>query len=210
MLQLTSNYISESGSKQTWYGTFSTGGTQSVGNPGVLVDFYISFTVTKTTKPLKVHIAPDTNLLELDGPESNWILANEGDLVNESTSRHLDSYFFHTGLDDGQYSGSGSIDRSYGGTYQFYMGFATGLPEWWLEESGDLATRKIFYGWALFEYSSGKLSVVRSALNTTGGGIYVGTDRVTPVPEPAGGGLALAGALLLLRRRRDPSLRHLT
>ena len=201
VLQLESGEFSGSGLNRTWRGTFSTGGMKTVGESGDTVDFYISFLVTRTMLPSQAHILPDTENLVLDGPESNWILANEGDLIDESTSRHLDSYFFQTGLDDGGYDGSGSIDCDYAGQYRFYMGFATGLPDW-DDETGVHRSRDIFYGWALFEYSGGKVSLVQSALNADGGGIYVGTDRTTPVPEPATGGLALAGALLLLRRRR--------
>ena len=200
--QLTSASFSGSGSGRTWNGTFSTNGQQPVGESGAFVDFYISFVVTRTTgTPVKAKIAPDTEFLVLDGPESNWILANEGDLVDESTSRHLgDSYFFHTAMDDEGYGGTGSIEFLYGETCQFYLGFSTGLPNW---ETGVHCSSDIYYGWALFEYSAGKVSLVRSALNTEGGGIYVGTDRTTPVPEPASCALAFLGAVLLLRRRRN-------
>ena len=201
VLQLTSGEFSGSGLNRTWRGTFSTNGMKPVGESGSSVDFYISFLVTMTMQPWKVHVAPDTEFLELDGPESNWILANEGDLIDERTSRHLDSYFFQTGMDEGEYGGSGSFDCNYAGQHRFYMGFATALPDW-DNETGVHRLRDIFYGWALFEYSEGKLSLVQSALNADGGGIYVGTDRTTPVPEPASGALALVGAVLFLRRRR--------
>ena len=96
ILQLRSGEFSGSGWDRTWRGTFS--GMKTIGEYGAMVDFYISFLVTRTRNPSQAHILPDTEYLVLDGPESNWILANEGDLVNESTSRHLDSYFFQTGL----------------------------------------------------------------------------------------------------------------
>ncbi|MBQ9727930.1 MAG: PEP-CTERM sorting domain-containing protein [Kiritimatiellae bacterium] len=201
VFQLTSSEFRGTGADRTWFGTFSTGGEKTVGEAGVVVDFYVSFVVARTATPATAVISPDTDLLELDGPESNWILAAEGDLVDESTSRHLDSCFFHAGLDDGTYSGSGSVEFPYGETCMFYMGFATGTADW---DTGEHASKNIFYGWAQFEYASGKLSLVRSALNTAGGGIYVGTDRVVPVPEPAAGALALLGCALLLRRRRRP------
>ncbi len=200
VIELTSGEFSGTGADRVWHGTFSTNGQRPVGESGAYIDFYISFVVTRTAStPVKAQIAPDTEFQILDGPESNWILANEGDLVDESTSRHLGSYFFNTGLDEGTYGGSGLVECRLVGGDRFYLGFATGVPDW---DTGEHASRDIFYGWALFECRAGALAVVRSAVNAEGGGIYVGTDRTTAVPEPASGALALLGALLLLRRRR--------
>ncbi len=60
----------------------------------------------------------------------------------------------------------------------------------------------LFFGFLALMVARGTISLVNSALNTEGGGIYVGTDRTTAVPEPTTAGLLLAGALLLLPRRR--------
>ncbi len=60
----------------------------------------------------------------------------------------------------------------------------------------------LFFGFLALMVARGTISLVNSELNTEGGGIYVGTDRTTAVPEPASGALALLGALPLLRRRR--------
>ena len=74
VFQLTSSEFRGTGADRTWFGTFSTGGEKTVGEAGVVVDFYVSFVVARTATPATAVISPDTDLLELDGPESNWIL----------------------------------------------------------------------------------------------------------------------------------------
>ena len=64
----------------------------------------------------------------------------------------------------------------------------------------------VYYGWALFEYSYGRLTLVDSALNTGGGGIYAGTSITVPIPEPSSWALAALGVAALLRRRHSHRL----
>jgi hypothetical protein len=73
----------------------------------------------------------------------------------------------------------------------FYLGF-------WLDADAGGAPSDI-YGWASLVYDGTTLSLVDSAAETTGVGIYAGTH--TPVPEPATGALALAGLVPLVLRR---------
>jgi hypothetical protein len=101
-------------------------------------------------------------------------------------------------LDDGFTAADQSITDDYDSVFRFYLGFAIAGTD---TATGEALQSNVYYGWAQFEYSDGEISVVSSALNTTGGGIYAGTDRTTSVPEPASGALALLGAVLLLRRR---------
>ena len=85
-------------------------------------------------------------------------------------------------------------------TFDFYLGFATAA-----EYTGSWAdpSKYVYYGWAQFTYSKGTITLVNSALNTEGGGIYAGTGITTPVPEPATGILSFLGMVLLLHHRRD-------
>jgi hypothetical protein len=72
----------------------------------------------------------------------------------------------------------------------FYLGFR-------LEY--DVRVGTFAYGWAALRWDGSELSMVDSAAETTGVGIYAGTH--TPVPEPATGALALAGLVPLVLRR---------
>ena len=138
----------------------------------------------------------------------SWVRLEEGDLVDASSTRNRSSYFLHGWLDGSGPSIDGydvraddPIEAPYSSAFTFYLGFATGAEN---DTAPDMTDNwsHVYYGWARFVYARGTISLVNSALNTEGGGIYVGTDRTTAVPEPASGALALLGALPLLRRRR--------
>ncbi len=78
----------------------------------------------------------------------------------------------------------------------FYLGF-------WLDADAGGAPSDI-YGWAALRWDGAALTLVDSAAETTGVGIYAGTYDA--IPEPATAGLLLAGiAAALLRRRRPHS-----
>ena len=134
----------------------------------------------------------------------SFVLAEEGMLADETTTRHLDSYFFNYWMDDQTYlGGTQTVEGRYMPAFDFYLAFCAGQEGEWDERGHTL--EHVWYGWVQIECSRGVLSGVRSALNTAAnGGIYVGTDRTTaPVPEPASAALALAGMALLIRRRRS-------
>ena len=102
-----------------------------------------------------------------------------------------------------EYSGAHAdeaIEVAFTPTVRFYLGFATSV--WGDNEETGALERSVYYGWAQFEWSRGTLSLLNSAINTEGGGIYVGTDRTTPVPEPTSAALAIAGLGLLICRRK--------
>jgi hypothetical protein len=77
----------------------------------------------------------------------------------------------------------------------FYLGF-------WVEGVLDYSDT---YGWASLVWNGTSLTLLDSAMETTGVGLYAGT--YTPVPEPATAGLAWIGlaACVLRRTRRFPS-----
>ena len=145
--------------------------------------------------------AQETSMLEFG---DNWIRVNKGDLVDASTTLHADSYFLH-GVSDpvsGEYDihADETVLGTFESTFRFYLGFATTVN---FEENWDgTFDQHAYFGWAQFEWNNGTLSLVDSAINTEGGGIYAGTDRVTAVPEPSSGLLFCVGIAFLLHRRK--------
>ena len=137
----------------------------------------------------------------------NWVRMNEGDLVDKTTTQNADTYFIHAISDP--VSGACDIHADdiiecpIDASFRFYLGFATSVCIEKYDETG-MFDQRIYYGWAQFEWGNGSLSLVNSAINSEGGGIYVGTDRTTPVPEPSSAAFAVLGVALLLRRRRLP------
>ena len=78
----------------------------------------------------------------------------------------------------------------------FFLGF-------WLDADAGGAPSDI-YGWASLLWDGTELTLVDSAAETTGVGIYAGTYDA--IPEPSAAGLLLVGiAAALLRRRRPHS-----
>ena len=82
----------------------------------------------------------------------------------------------------------GSIQLNYDEPY--YLGFCVGYPQW------DYAD----YGWVEFLFDGDVVSVLSSATERTGLGIYAGTGMA--IPEPATAGLLILGASVLAWRRR--------
>jgi len=76
----------------------------------------------------------------------------------------------------------------------FYLGFFLDMDNSTTPNSADI------YGWAGLLWDGTDLTLVGSAAETTGVGIYAGT--YTPIPEPSAAGLLLAGAAVLGLRRR--------
>ena len=74
-----------------------------------------------------------------------------------------------------------------------YLGFRLGWPD---IESGLLSPE---YGWAQLNFDGDTVSVLGSATERTGLGIYAGTG--TAIPEPATTGLLLLGALGIIWKR---------
>ena len=72
----------------------------------------------------------------------------------------------------------------------FYLGFCVGYPQW------DYAD----YGWVELLFNGESVSVLASATERTGLGIYAGTG--TAIPEPSAIGLLSIGALGLAWKRR--------
>ena len=174
-------------------------------SPGWFV--YPNLVITATKDQMRVSLSGNPDRIVLAYGDS-WVRMEEGALVDASTTRNQSSYFLHGWLD-----GSGEnidgydiraddpISAPYYSSFTFYLGFATAAENVTAPNLIDNWSH-VYYGWARFSYNRGAISLVDSALNADGGGIYVGTDRTTPVPEPASGALALVGAVLFLRRKR--------
>lgn len=94
----------------------------------------------------------------------------------------------------------GSIDMQL--NQIFYLGFRLDGPP-----SPDFPNPPIYYiyGWASLLWDGTTLSLVDSAAETSGVGLYAGTH--TPIPEPSTAVLALIGMTLLATRRRAHSVK---
>ncbi len=144
----------------------------------------------------------------------NWIVAVYGDVVSESTTRHLGSYLLHShidnsyqmdgyvpvhGTDDGPLVSYGSVNVRKGD--DLYLMFAV--------ESIDIlfgADPTVYYGWVqLLVGTDGSLRVGASAIDLDGGPMIVGGGSA--IPEPSSVLLLLAGGALLVLRRRRAALR---
>ena len=84
----------------------------------------------------------------------------------------------------------------------FYLGFYTGYHPW----LGDGTYTGIYtdplFGWAKLVNVNGVIQMLDSALEYGGGGIYVGTQTIIPVPEPSFLALAAIGTLALWCQHR--------
>lgn len=186
-----------------WEGQFlPTNGPNEI-LQGIYVYPNISITAEKNGKMGVIITANPEEIVLAYG--DNWVNVAEGELIDASTTRNQEHYFLHGWLDDGAdgtYNprADDPITAPYNSTFDFYLGFATAA-----EYTGSWADpwKYVYYGWAQFTYSKGTITLVDSALNTEGGGIYAGTGITTPVPEPATGILSFLGILLLIRPRKD-------
>ena len=171
---------------------------------GVFLYPNIVINVTKTGNRATISGDPE-NIVTAYG--DSWVRTSKEALVDASTTRNQSSYFLHGWIDgigdDYDLRADDPIDAPYNSTFQFCLGFAT-AGEYVPEDYPYDPWKYVYYGWATFKYSQGTITLVDSALNTEGGGIYADTGRTTPVPEPSSAAFAVLGVALLLRRRRLP------
>lgn len=80
----------------------------------------------------------------------------------------------------------------------FYLGFYTGHTN----GAPAGAYSNPVFGWGEFVNNQGVIQMLDAALEVGGGGIYVGTQTIIPIPEPGILGLAACGALSLGWRYR--------
>jgi len=90
----------------------------------------------------------------------------------------------------------GSIEMPY--NQVFYLGFS--LDEGPLSGPYNNTPDHYIYGWAALLWNGTELTLVDSAAETTGVGIYAGTYNA--IPEPSAAGLLLAGLAAFAMRRR--------
>jgi hypothetical protein len=89
----------------------------------------------------------------------------------------------------------------------FYLGFVTGYTN---GTPPGIYSNPVF-GWGKFVNNQGVIQMLDAALVMEGGGIYVGTQTIIPVPEPGVLHLCTMGALILgwrftrLNKRRVPN-----
>jgi len=80
----------------------------------------------------------------------------------------------------------------------FYLGFYTGHTN----GGPPGAYSDPVFGWGEFVNNQGVIQMLDAALEVEGGGIYVGTQTIIPIPEPGILGLSACGALILAWRFR--------
>lgn len=117
------------------------------------------------------------------GISHKWFEVEYGDLVDWDLSESADPF---AGIDPPV---GGSIHLNYGETA--YLGYRLG---------GTTSFPDAEYGWVELYFDGNEVSVVSSAIERTGLGIYAGMG--VAVPEPAAMGLLGAGVLALIWRKR--------
>ena len=125
-----------------------------------------------------------------------WRVLDKGDLVNyDSMIGSYSDYFSYYPDGIGAPIGLQNISIPLGGT--IILAFATAGRDW---DYPPWDGAPYFYGWVELGYNGKDVYIVKSALETTGLGIYAGTGVV---PEPSAALLALMGLSVFgLRRRR--------
>ena len=158
-----------------------------------------------TVDKSKVNITISPNDVVVANASCNWLVASVGDVVSESTTRHLDpsQYFLHITLDD-----------DFTDMHAYDGWFITGDPItvrrnsifYLMLAAGDVHSiyadekQNVYYGWVEVTVSPmGEIGVGSSCINLDGDPIIVGYDLV---PEPGVTGLLLFGLAALVFPRR--------
>ena len=117
------------------------------------------------------------------GLVNRWFAVDYGELIDWDTALASDAFA------DNMTGEFGSLYLDQGES--IYLGFRLG---------GQSPMLSIEYGWAELYFDGYEVSVLSSATERTGLGIYAGTGTV--IPEPATTGLLLMGAAALVWKRR--------
>jgi hypothetical protein len=130
----------------------------------------------------------------LSGFIGNWIVANAGDEVSETTTRHKGNYLNHAKIDGETgytiYNLVGVAPKDY------YLAFAV---ENLYDYNDNVPDPRYAYGWAHISVNEDKsLSLLGSAMSLDGSSLIVGA-----IPEPSAGVLLLLGLSALALRRRE-------
>ena len=126
----------------------------------------------------------------------NWTSATENTIIDESTTRHLENYFYHQFIDDPPYEGGTFSSSSFKVAAEeiFYLAFCMDI---------DYPNLEVIYGWVQLRMEDdGTISYMHSAYDLDGGPMVVGSGAWTGgIPEPSGGMLLLLGVAVLGLRR---------
>lgn len=124
----------------------------------------------------------------------NFVQLNEGDIVSAATTKNQDEYFLEylTTADGSAYPGysiTGNVGDDFYLGFVYEAGFSNSVDEpFWYRD---------VYGWLHMQFTTDGVEMLYSAINLDGDPITVGV-----VPEPSSALLALAGAALLIKRRK--------
>lgn len=120
------------------------------------------------------------------------IVASPGDVVSSETIADESRIFFSGTLPTERFSAT--VKYEFGKTESLYFGFST--KKAWAEEP-------VYYGWVELIANDSFLTLGNTYVDLNGRPVVVGARPEEPIPEPASGALALLGAALLFRRRRN-------
>ena len=139
----------------------------------------------------------------LSGFIGNWLVANAGDEVSETTTRHKGNYLNHAKIDGETgysiYNLEGVAPKDY------YLAFAVENLD---DYNNNVVDPRYAYGWAHIAVNEDmSLSLLGSAMSLDGSSLIVGA-----IPEPSAWVLLVLGlsALALRRRPKPPALVQLT
>lgn len=135
-----------------------------------------------------------------------YVTATIGDVISKETTRE-DSRIL-VANDERHAHGNAHIDYPDNKSTVFYLGFEAEVGD-----SGEWPFDPIthtfvddnlrIYGWVQLCANGTELTLGDTCIDLSGRPVTVGTRPAEPVPEPASGALALLGAALFLRRRKD-------
>ena len=124
-------------------------------------------------------------------------LVQYGEIIDSNSIKNPDRVFLDNCLDNSTWH-----DKTVANDSSIIFGFFTGT-----DGLGELDNEWAYYGWVMFQFSNGELSLVSSAIAIDADGIYAGTGTVVPhsIPEPSNTALLLLGLAAVVARR---PLRH--
>ena len=132
----------------------------------------------------------------LAGYMNNWVKARQGDVIDETTTRHMSSYFNNSNMD-----GHTGYNMPITGTVgeDIYLMFAV-ADNYGVQDPISALDQDVLYGWVhLYIADSGQVVLRDSAMGLDGQAMVVGEGAI---PEPTTGSLIAMGLALLAFRRR--------
>ena len=120
------------------------------------------------------------------------IVASPGDVISSKTISDTSKIFFSGTLSSERFPAT--VRYEWEKQQSLYFGFSTKVPG---------SETPVYYGWIEIIANDSLLTLGDTCVDLDGNPVVVGIRPSEPIPEPATGALALLGATMLFRRRRN-------